>query len=321
MSKDAAMSDRRRRRTAAAVVLAAAVTALVPTLANAATPAARTAAPILNGTRGNGLTISNGTRNVVMNGTVVRFGSDVRDLAWNPSGTKAAYIDSWGDLETANANGTDRNIVAIPPRGVVFFAPTWQVTDVSDVQTHEPALDNLIFTAGRDSGDGGSTWLESISANVHFGRPTVLSLWPYVGHAPLPQTGNAWPSAGGSSYNAIFAYQNVNGEVYIHDDYLRAQGGAIGEGESPAVSPDGDEVAFVRSVAGHDHIFVEDLTGNGGTRDITPSAKADFEQPTWSADGNTIAFESSTGGIDTVSRTGGAVTRVSGYEGLPAYRG
>ena len=312
------MSARRSRRTAAAIVLAAAVTALMPTLADAATPAANTAASIVNGTAGNGLTISNGSPYVVMNGTVVDFHIDVRDLAWNPAGTKAAYIDSYGDLETANANGTDRDIVAIHPAGTVFTRPTWQVTKASDVQVHNPALDNLVFTATA----GGTSRLESVSATVHFGKPTVPYLEHYNGLAPLPQTGNAWPTASGGSYDAILAYDNTgNGEVYIHDDYARAQGGAIGKGSEPALSPNGGEIAFVRSVAGHDHLFVESLNGTGVAVDITPFAKTDCTEPVWSPDGSYLAFHTSTG-TDFVSRTGATVPlRESSYVGVPAFRG
>jgi len=305
------MSARRSRRTAAAIVLAAAaaVTALTPTLANAATST-------VNGTKGNGLTISNGSPYVVMNGTTVDFHIDVRDLSWNPAGTKAAYIDSYGDLETANANGTDRDIIAVHPAGTAFSHPTWQVTKASEVQTDNPALDNLIFVATTK----GTSRLESVSATVHFGKPTVPYLHQFNGQAPLPQTGNGWPSAGGPSYDGVFAYDNTgNGEVYIHDDYMRAQGGAIAKGFEPAVSPDGDEIAFVRSVAGHDHLFV--LDGSGPAKDITPFAKTDYTEPTWSPDGSYLAFHTSTGTYF-VSRTGATVPlRESTYGGVPAFRG
>ncbi len=320
------MSVRRSRRTAAAIVLAAAVTALMPSLANAATPAAAHATHVapqtVNGTKGNGLTISDGTPYVVMNGTVVKFGTSVRDLVWNPSGTKAAYIDSYGDLETANANGSDRSIVTVAPANGSLASPTWQVTQASDVQTHNPALDNLVFEAQTTAT---TSRLESISATAHFGKPTVLHLWQYNGEAPLPQTGNVWPSAGGTGAGAILAYENTDngtGEIYIHDDYLRAQGGALVAGKEPAVSPNGEEIAFVRSVAGHDHLFVENLSSGKHTiKDITPSSKADYAQPAWSANGTQIAFDSSTGGIDTISPNGGAITHVSGYNGVLAYRG
>jgi WD40-like Beta Propeller Repeat len=314
------MSVRRSRRTAAAIVLAAAVTALMPTMANAATPtakAANAASSAVNGTKGNGLTISNGTPYVVMNGTLVDFHTNVSDLTWNPAGTKAAYIDSYGDLETANANGTGRDIVAIHPAGTAFSRPTWQVTAASDVQTHNPALDNLVFVAT----DKDTSRLESITATVHFGKPTVPHLEQYNGEAPLPQTGNDWPTAGGTSYDGVLAYDNIgNGEVYIHDDYLRAQGGAIGKGFQPAVSPNGEEIVFVRSVAGHDHLFVENLDNSGPAEDITPFAKTDYTEPTWSADGSYLAFRTGNG-IDFVSRTGGAVSlQESGYTGVPAFR-
>jgi len=308
------MSARRSRRTAAAIVLAAAATALIPTLANAATPAAGPA-KILNGTKGNGLTISNGSQWVTMNGTRVNFHTDVRDLAWNPAGTKAAFIDGAGNLETADANGTDRVVVAKHPAGQTFSHPTWQVAP-ADKRDGVAAKDNLVLVATAKGVDR----LERISATAHHGTPTLLPLNHYngAGNPNLPQTGNTWPSAGGS-YGTIVYANTHTGDVYLRDDYLRQQGGAITKGSEPALSPNGEEVVFVRSVDGHDHLFEENLNTEA-VKDLTPYATTNYTEPTFSPNGQTIAFVAPSG-IYTIPANGShRPVGTSSYTGLPAYR-
>ena len=299
----------RRAAVASAIALTAAATALLSTSAYATT------AHTVNGTKGNGLTISNGTKYVVMNGTRVNFGVLVRDLAWSPDGKKAAFVDGQGNLEVANANATGRHIVAVNPGHQTWSHPTWQVTK-TDTADGIPAKDNLILTVDK----AGSTSLKRISATAYHGKPTTLSLSPYFGKgsSTVPTTGNTWANAGGS-YGTI-AYENTHtGEVYLRDDYLRQQGGPVTKGSQPALSPDDEEIVFVRSVKGHDHIFVSDTQGKHA-KDLTPHATGNDTEPTWSANGKTIAFRTSTG-TDTVPANGSkAPARVSTYTGLAAYR-
>jgi hypothetical protein len=315
------MSARRSRRTAAAIVLAAAVTALIPGLANAATTAAHVApaAPaskILNGTKGNGLTISDGSQWVTMNGTRVNFHTDVRDLAWNPAGTKAAFIDGAGNLETANPNGTDRVVVAKHLAGQTLSHPTWQVA-AADKADEIAAKDNIIFVAATKGVDR----LERIAATAHHGTPTLLPLNHYAGEGVtgLPQTGNTWPSAGGSDGTIVYA-NTYTGDVYIRDDYLRQQGGAVTKGFEPALSPNGEELVFVRSVNGHDHLFEENLTTEA-VKDLTPYATTNYTEPAFSANGQAISFVAPSG-IYTIPANGShRPVATSAFMGLPAYRG
>ena len=310
------MPARRHLRTAAAVVLAATVTALLPVAAaDAATQAPRT----VNGTKGNGLTISDGTPYVVMNGTRVDFGVIVRDLAWNPSGTKAAFVDGSGNLDVANANGSGRVTVAKNPGGGQTWShPTWQVAP-ADKPDGVVAKDNLIFAVGK----AGVTRLETVPATDHDGTPKLLPLEHYSGDGvlPLPTTYNTWPDAGGPVGSSV--YENTRtGDVYVRDDYIRQQGGALLAGSEPALSPNGEEVVFVRSIAGHDHIFEAALnTAKPVARDLTPHGTSYYTEPTWSPNGATIAFRTPTG-TDTIPATGTHTpVQVSTYTGLAAYRG
>jgi hypothetical protein len=288
---------------------------------NAAKPIASTApkaAPPLNGTAHNGLTISDGTRFVVMNGTRVDFGTAVRDLAWSPDGRKAAFVDGDGDLVVSNPDGSGRTVVAKNPGGQNWSHPTWQVRK-ADTANGLPKLDNLFF-AGRK---GGVSKLYGVPATGHNATPTVLGLGHESGEniKPLPQTGNAWPSGGGTYGTSVYA-NSGDGMVYIRDDYLRQQGAAITKGSEPAAAPvDDDGFVFVRSVGGHDHLFRETPGTNGPTfKDLTPNATTDYTEPAFSADGRTIAARTPDGIVTLPADGSKAPVKVSGYVGLPAYR-
>ena len=272
----------------------------------------------VNGTAHNGLTISDGSRYVVMNGTRVDFGTLVRDLAWSPSGAKAAFVDADGDLAVSNPDGSGRVVVARNPGGRTWSHPTWQVRG-TDPQVGLPAVDDLFFA----STAGGTSKLYSVSATAHDGTPKVLTLDHESGEGvkPLPQTGNVWPSVGGRYGTAVYANTGT-GEVYIRDDYIRQQGSALTQGSEPALSDTSDEaMVFVRSVGGHDHLFVERSTQTGPTyKDITPHATTNYAEPAWSPDGKTIAARTPTGIVTLPADGSSAPVKVSGYHGLPAYR-
>lgn len=282
----------------------------------ASTPAK--ADPPLNGTAHNGLTISDGTRFVVMNGTRVDFGTAVRDLAWSPDGRKAAFVDGDGDLVVSAPDGSGRTVVAKNPGNQNWSHPTWQVRKAQP-STQTPALDNLLFSARKD----GVSKLYGVPATGHNATPTVLRLGHYSGAdaKPVPQTGNVWPSGGGTYGASVYA-NSADGQVYIRDDYLRQQGAAITKGSEPASAPaDDDGFVFVRSVGGHDHLFRE-TPGNDGPvfKDLTPNATTDYTEPAFSPDGRTIAARTPDGIVTLPADGSKAPVKVSGYVGLPAYR-
>ncbi|GHI04142.1 hypothetical protein AQI88_07360 [Streptomyces cellostaticus] len=299
----------RTRITAAAIAVAAAVTGTALLGASGAASAATGAS---HGT----LTISNGSKYVLINGHRVNFGVPVRDLAWSPNGAKAAFIDGSGNLDVANPDGSGRVVVAKNPGDQNWSHPTWQVT-AADTQNGIPAKDNLIFAARAKN----VSRLKYISAKAVHGTPKTLSLGQEPGpdEQPLPQTGNVWPNAAGRYGTSVYA--NVNtGDVYIRDDYLRQQGGKLTKGSQPALSPNEEEVVFVRSVAGHDHILVEDFNHGDRIKDLTPHATTDYTEPAWSPDGKTLAARTPGGTVTLPSNGTGRPTKVTTTVGLAAYR-
>jgi WD40-like Beta Propeller Repeat len=206
-------------------------------------------------------------------------------------------------------------VVAKNPGNQNWSHPTWQVT-AKDTRYDIPAKDNLIFAARA----GGVSRLKYISAKAVNGTPKTLSLYgePGPGGA-LPQTGNVWPNAAGHYGTSVYANDH-DGEVYIRDDYLRQQGGKVTQGSQPALSPNEEEVVFVRSVAGHDHVLVENFAHSGHITDLTPHATTDYTEPAWSPDGKTLAVRTPSGTVTLPADGSGRPAKVTSTVGLAAYR-
>ncbi|MFB9365942.1 hypothetical protein [Kitasatospora albolonga] len=287
------------------------------------TPAApRTTAPgvvpaaLLNRTAHTGLTISNGTNLVVMDGTTVDFHTAVRDLSWSPDGSRAAFVDGNGDLVTSRPDGTGRSLVAKNPGGQSWSHPTWQVS--VGYQGGSPKK-NLFFTITRD----GTTRLATVPVDGAAHAPAALPLGNYSDEnaVALPTTGNTWINGSDRLGTTVYA-NTTDGDVYIRDDYLRQQGGVVTKGSQPAISADGDSLVFVRPVGGHNHVFRQSLrTEDRTAKDLTPYAGEDFTEPAWSRDGKTVAVRTPAG-IAVLPADGSAAPElVSSVRGLPAYRG
>ncbi|MCX4747153.1 hypothetical protein OG455_16775 [Kitasatospora sp. NBC_01287] len=293
--------------------------------APAGTPAAAKSSPPASGapgTAGRGtanspLTVSDGTSEVLMNGTSVDFHTQVRDLAWSSSGDQAAFVNSAGDLVVSKPDGSAQRVVAKNPGGQTWSHPTWQQS-AADPGIGLPVRNNLFFTVDQ----AGTTHLAEVSATATDATPTTLSLNAELTDPPttLPQTGNLWPDVAGPHGTAVYA-NGADGHVYIRDEYTRQQGGVLTVGSEPALAPDESAVAFVSSANGHDHLFVLSLQSQGATpKDLTPNATTDYTEPAWSPDSKTIAVRTPDG-VATVPANGqGAPKLTVTTPGLPAYR-
>ncbi|MFL6112041.1 MAG: hypothetical protein ACJ786_11910 [Catenulispora sp.] len=287
---------------------------------------------MLNATGGTGLTVSDGSGKVLMNGRTVDFGTAVHDPSWSGDGKRVVFIDGGGNLVVANADGSGRTEVAKNPGGQKWSHPTWQ-TRKGDPVNQMPALNAFFFAADVH----GTTTLKTVTADAHDGRPQELELNGYADeNAALPPlTANQWPSAAGQLGGAVYEHDNgSSSDVYIRDDYLRQQGGlSIKNAAQPGFALVGKtstdegmpEVVFVRAVNGHRHVFLSSLQSSTGgdkpaPKDLTPNATADCTEPAISPDGKTVAF-STPAGVEIIPADGsGAPKLVTNAPGFPAFR-
>ncbi|WP_213450319.1 VWA domain-containing protein [Rhizomonospora bruguierae] len=104
------------------------------------------------------------------------------------------------------------------------------------------------------------------------------------------------------------------------DVFVRRVGGAVvrltddeARDRSPALSPDGRQVAFTSDRGGNEDIWVVDVP-SGALHRITDHPAADSD-PSWSPDGTRLVFSSTrddpAGGLYTVAATGGPATRLT----------
>jgi dipeptidyl aminopeptidase/acylaminoacyl peptidase len=299
------------------------VPAASPSRGPAAPPApSPTASPTAspNGTLDNSLTISDGSPDVLMNGGTADFGIPVSGLAWSPDGTRAAFVDGNGDLIVAGPDGGARVEVAANPGGQTWSHPTWLTsTDVS----REGAGVFLMFV----STSHGVSVLKEVPVGSGPAVATLAGLDHGDGDPAVPQTGDLWPSAAQSvAHGTLSVFEHDAGsvsEVYIRDDYLREQCYELFDGAEPAISPDGTDVVFTRSVEGHQHLFLADLNdgdyNNVAVTELTPGVTQSETAPAWSPDGKTIAY-STPGGVWKVAADGGTPMLVSPQPGVPSYR-
>ena len=275
-----------------------------------------------NGTVGTSLTISNGTDEVLMNGTSVNFGVPVNDLSWSQDGTKAVFIDGQGNLDMANPDGSGRVTLALNPGGQTWSHPTWAAY-AGTGPSHSQQWTDVIFAAQSN----GVQTLEEIPPTEVEGTPTRVALYSpgAIGGGPIPQTGNGWPTASGDRGDTV--YQNENDAidtVYIIDNNLRDATSDTNEiGSDPAMletAAGGTDIVFVRQVDGRSHLFtISDPTGLNTPTDITPNSTTDCTEPAWSPDGTLIAF-STPDGVETVHADGSDPATVTDTPGFPAYR-
>ncbi|MFE9425160.1 hypothetical protein ACFYNO_19545 [Kitasatospora sp. NPDC006697] len=290
-----------------------------PTAAGSAKPTASaptSAALPAHGTGVPHLTLSNGGNLVLLDNATVDFHTQVRDLAWSPDGSKAVFIDGHGNLVTSNPDGTGQHTLATNPGGQTWSHPAWKLELPSEAAN--VSSDNIVFTIEK----GGHPDLYQVPADGAPAAPAPLPLGVADPSLPQPQQHeNTWANVAGTM--GLLAYENTaDGQVYIRDDYLRLNTYKLTAGSEPAPSRDDKEVAFVRSVGGHDHLFAVDLATQAlKDVDLTPNATTDYTEPSWSPDGKQLVARTPDGLVLLAADGSQAPHKVAGnLQGLPAFR-
>jgi len=88
----------------------------------------------------------------------------------------------------------------------------------------------------------------------------------------------------------------------------------------PSLSPDGGSFVFTKKIAGRSHIYLQRVHG-ANPRDLSPDPAADDTQPTFSPDGEHIAFRSERegGGIFLMGATGESPRRLTTFGYNPSW--
>lgn len=98
-----------------------------------------------------------------------------------------------------------------------------------------------------------------------------------------------------SSDNSTIAFLNTDGHIWTKSASSQQQV-TNGTDSQPAISPNGQKLAFVSATGGHLHIFVATLGGSGiPTPTQLTTGTNDEVHPAWSPDSNTILFQGSDG--------------------------
>jgi hypothetical protein len=314
------MSDSALRRPLA---LTATIATSVAAAAGLIAPAANATTPSPSGTAT--LTLSGGnssapTRVSAVTGTKygLGFAPQMRDLAWAPTGARAAWVDTTtGAVMAGVPGGAAQMIAPVPANGTVRSHPTW-IDGGSKVVWSEKAPGT--------TGNASLKWAEGNGIAGDGGVPAVQNLQSLTGSDLLHP----------DSVGSLLVYQvNTPGktpQIYLWD---RSQAAStpvlITAGWDPSISADGTHVAFVAAPANAgNNIYTVALSNPAATLNQVTSGGA-FENPVWTPDGSGLVFQSldSTGkDVDTMSVPAGAAKSAAYTEvvpgakviGLPAFQ-
>jgi TolB protein len=222
------------------------------------------------------------------------FRESASQPAFSHDGSRIAFhswrLDAWGLMNT-DLSGDDEKLVA---RFVEDQLPTWTADD-----------QEIIFLSRRE-GDRKSRLMKVGSAQV--GSDGVV-----LGEGEYPtvnQSGQlAFKGWGNSGSGLRLAAPNLTNIQTITDS---------DQDTAPALSPDGDRMAFMSRRDGNWEIYIINADGSGLQR-LTENPAQDG-LPTWSPDGRAIAFVSSRGGswsVWAMSPTGRQQQELFAMEGSP----
>ncbi|WP_197087939.1 cell wall-binding repeat-containing protein [Micromonospora sp. HK10] len=288
----------RRPVALAAVSLLVAGTAAVTAGAAPATAGhSGTAAMLSASDGGSAITFADGT--TVRSTSFVRVGY----AAWSPDGSLAAFVTQFGDIRTLRHDDADTGFSIAPPgQQTERRDPHWIGDSTSIVWSAKPAGDRWRLELNTPECCDNDPIQVSPSDGRHYLNPDTADSQQVVAQR------QADDGAGNPTGTPEIGFVSGSGFTRI-----------AGDAANPALSPDGSRVAFVRG----GQIWVADTSG-GGLVQVTSNAVA-HDNPDWSPDGTTIAFNQCTGTstVATAPADGSRATApqvVAGLSGVPAYQ-
>ncbi|WP_327431050.1 MULTISPECIES: cell wall-binding repeat-containing protein [unclassified Streptomyces] len=253
-------SSSARRR----LVALTAVTALAAGTATALAPGAAADVAGWPATDGRIAVVNDGIMSMDVTGNDekrVSGGSDDESPAWSPDGSRVVF-ESAGAVQTISVNGTTRTTV---------YDGTY-----SGASPSHPTY----WTYGREIVYSAAKKLYSVPAD----GGTPVRLLSSGGCDSLPS---------GDATGKLLVFQR-NGagcttatpSVVLYNATTKTQTTLAAGGGSPALSPDGTKVAFIRSVDGHGQLFSVNTDGTGERR--LTNDTGDYDTPSWAPASNRL---------------------------------
>jgi hypothetical protein len=241
------------------------------------------------------LVISDGSDVVRVAGHAVRYPGSVTDAVVSPNGAVIAFVDGLGNIATARLDGTGVRVLTSTDPGVRRVQPTF-----------EDGGSEIVFS---ERGHDGVWRLKEVAADGHDDLtadkpdPTVAETASDVGDDTAPSATWFQPSHTQAARSVlVFEHRTPRGrlEIYLADRNQRGFGSSpLLPGRAPAVSPTGEQVAFIGAAG---QIHVERLVdGKHHATQVTWGARPTGHLA-WSPDGRRIVFSTSHD-VESVSST------------------
>ena len=270
--------------------------ALAAGLACGAAPAAHAALPGNPGVLAGVLIYSDGTQTLATENAdgsnlvpfTAPFGghNQGQNPSWSPDGSLIAFENGAGWVTVVRPDGTGaRSLTSGADRDPVFTADG-----------------SLVIVASAALGSDGSQQLgytpASWDTSQHGGEGDVKPWFSTL------TGGDDWyPSVSPTTGTVVFEHDTTSSVQIWTDHGTHTAGLLIDNGQMPDISPDGSQIAFVRSVDGYDQIFVQAADGSGTATQLTTDA-ANHDYPKWTPDGQALDYD---------YNSGTAYTSISGH--------
>jgi hypothetical protein len=190
--------------------------------------------------------------------------------AWSADGSQVAFVNPYDDhIRTAWADSADTGVDITMPSG-----SGWHPAD----PTFWYGGGDIVFTAAgrlRVTAADGSRAPKSLFGTDVDGCDSKPS-GAVNGMLAFVRTGTSCASTGTP---AVWVYNGRTGAFTKVADNAK----------DPSISPDGQSVAFTRSVDGHKQLFTVKTNGTGPAQVTTDAT--DHNRPAWSPQGNRIAYD------------------------------